>query len=72
MVNKMEKSNVLSEKRSGGTCIVCGEDKEFGIRIVSQFLCKECERGIVNTDVHDEKYKYYVERMKQIWMETIS
>jgi len=54
---------------SGGRCFVCCEEKEFGIRILHQFLCAQCEREIVKTDVEDERYAYYVDRMKQIWME---
>jgi len=57
------------DERVGGTCLVCGEGKEQGIRIFSQFLCHECEREIVKTEVEDEQYGYYIERMKQIWME---
>lgn len=57
------------EDWKGGTCIVCSEEKEFGIRIFNQFLCTECEREIVQTDVQDEKYAFYIDRMKQIWME---
>lgn len=72
MVVRMEELNVFGDKLSGGTCMVCGESKEFGIRIISQFLCHECEREIVKTDAQDEKYQYYVERMKQIWLEAIS
>lgn len=56
----------------GGVCIVCTEPKERGIRIYQQFLCEECEREIVKTDVSDEKYAHYIERMKQIWMAAIS
>lgn len=68
----MEELNVLPPHALGGTCIVCGESKEAGIRIFSQFLCAECEREIVKSDVQDEKYPYYIDRMKQIWLEMIS
>ena len=57
---------------TGGTCVVCGEEKAAGIRIVAQFLCSDCEREIVHTEVEDEKYPYYIERMKRIWLEAIS
>jgi hypothetical protein len=68
----MEELNVLSPLNLGGTCIVCREGKEVGIRIFSQFLCAECEREIVHSEVEDEKYPMYVDRMKQIWLEMIS
>jgi len=56
----------------GGTCMVCCEQKAEGIHILTQFLCHECEREIVKTDVEDEKYAYYIDRMKRIWLEAIS
>ena len=56
----------------GGTCMICCEQKEAGIRILTQFLCHECEREIVKTDVEDERYDYYISRMKRIWLEAIS
>lgn len=72
MVYEMEELKVVPPETCGGTCIVCGESKELGIRIFSQFLCAECEQEIVHTDVEDEKYPYYIDRMKQIWLEMIS
>lgn len=58
--------------RIGGTCIVCFKQKELGIRIFQQFMCTDCEREIVQTDVQDAKYPYYIDRMKQIWLSAIS
>ncbi|KEO81451.1 inhibitor of sigma-G Gin [Tumebacillus flagellatus] len=66
---RMEERNTAN---SGGTCIVCSQQKDLGIRIFQSFLCTECEREIVQTDVLDEKYPYYIDRMKQIWMSAIS
>jgi hypothetical protein len=54
------------------TCIVCNERKQDGIRIWNQFICLSCEREIVQTDVDDDRYAYYIERMKRIWLEAIS
>jgi hypothetical protein len=56
-------------ERQGGTCMVCSQEKELGIRIFSHFLCTECEREIVNTDVGDARYSFYIDRMKKIWLE---
>lgn len=68
----MEELEVKPEMKIGGTCIVCNSDKTSGIRIFSQFICDECEREIVQTDVEDAKYPLYVDRMKKIWLEMIS
>lgn len=52
--------------------MICCEQKVEGIQILTQFLCHECEREIVKTDVEDERYAYYIDRMKRIWLEAIS
>ncbi|PWK05163.1 sigma factor G inhibitor Gin [Tumebacillus permanentifrigoris] len=59
-------------ERTGGTCIVCSTHKELGIRIYQQFMCTDCEREIVQTDVQDAKYPFYIDRMKQIWLSATS
>ncbi|MFC4768512.1 sigma factor G inhibitor Gin [Effusibacillus consociatus] len=62
----------MSESSQTRVCIVCREPKSEGIRIWEQFVCVSCEREIVQTDVEDEKYPFYIERMKGIWFDMIS
>lgn len=50
------------------TCIICGELKQHGIHIVSEFICDACESEMVHTDVQEEKYHFFIHRMKQIWI----
>ncbi|RKP45479.1 inhibitor of sigma-G Gin [Cohnella endophytica] len=50
------------------TCIVCGEPKEEGITIVTEFICTSCESEMVHTPVEDEKYPFFVRRLKQLWV----
>lgn len=45
-------------------CLVCGGLKALGIRVLSRFICEDCEAEIVRTDVGDEKYAYFVGRMR--------
>ena len=54
------------EKQSRG-CIVCGKQKEAGIAIWNSFICELCEQEMVNTDVMDAKYPFFIEKMKTIW-----
>lgn len=49
-------------------CIVCGEERIEGIAICEQFICHPCEQEMVNTDVRDEKYPFFIHQMKQIWL----
>lgn len=50
------------------TCIICGELKETGITVVTQFICDSCESAIVKTRVEDERYRVFVQRMKRLWV----
>jgi hypothetical protein len=47
-------------------CIICGQMKPDGIRILTEFICEGCEAEMVQTDVQDEKYPYFIHQMKQI------
>jgi hypothetical protein len=47
-------------------CIICGQTKENGIIIISEFICEDCEHEMVRTDVMDAKYPFFILRMKQI------
>ncbi|MGD8192565.1 sigma factor G inhibitor Gin [Brevibacillus ginsengisoli] len=49
-------------------CIVCREDHETGIVINDQFICHSCEQEMVKTDVREEKYLFFIQQMKQIWL----
>ncbi|MBB6638256.1 hypothetical protein J2Z47_005961 [Cohnella thailandensis] len=48
------------------TCIVCGQPKEEGIHIVNEFICISCEMEMVQTKVEDEKYPFFVNRLRRI------
>lgn len=54
---------------SGTCCIICGQLKDTGIHIVTEFICEACEFEIVRTDVKDEKYPFFVHQLKQIWVQ---
>jgi hypothetical protein len=50
------------------TCIVCGESKEEGITIVTEFICTSCESEMIHTKVEVERYPFFVRRLKQLWV----
>lgn len=60
----MEQENAKTE-----TCIICGQEKEEGIRIVSQFICEGCEAEMVRTEAEDAKYRFFIGRMKKIGLQ---
>jgi len=53
-------------------CMICEQVGGEGIHILSQFICLECEREIVNTGVDDDLYDYFVERMRALWRDIAS
>ncbi|MBB6692491.1 sigma factor G inhibitor Gin [Cohnella xylanilytica] len=50
------------------TCMVCGQPKEEGIQIVTEFICTSCESEMVNTKVEDERYPFFVRQLRQLWV----
>ncbi|WP_110930545.1 sigma factor G inhibitor Gin [Paenibacillus bouchesdurhonensis] len=57
------------DEHAQNKCIICGEHKLEGIYIVSEFICDACEAEMVHTDVQEEKYHFFIHRMKQIWVQ---
>ncbi|WP_245631743.1 sigma factor G inhibitor Gin [Alicyclobacillus ferrooxydans] len=51
---------------------MCGVTKSRGLHICGKFVCEECERQMVRTDVSDPLYRHYIECMKEIWLAAIS
>lgn len=47
-------------------CGICEEDKEHGIHLYTMFICKECEYNIIHTEPREEKYRYYVKKLKNV------
>jgi hypothetical protein len=61
----MGEANLEPKKTQG--CIICGQTKEHGILIISEFICEDCEHEMVQTDVMDAKYPFFIHQMKQIF-----
>jgi hypothetical protein len=47
-------------------CIICGQSKQEGIMLISEFICEQCEHEMVHTDVKDEKYPFFIRQLKQV------
>lgn len=46
-------------------CIICEEEKQAGIHLYLLFICTDCEHNMIYTEPRDEKYNYYVKKLKQ-------
>ncbi|MFD1673579.1 sigma factor G inhibitor Gin [Alicyclobacillus fodiniaquatilis] len=61
-----------SKPQALSACIICHAERAQGIRICGQFICLDCERDIVHSDVNDAYYQHYVKEMKRIWLSALS
>ncbi|QYR23844.1 sigma factor G inhibitor Gin [Paenibacillus sp. sptzw28] len=57
------------EERLGNYCIICGQEKLEGLRIIDEFICESCEVEMVRTEVQDEKYPFFIHQLKRIWVQ---
>ncbi|WP_331000871.1 sigma factor G inhibitor Gin [Radiobacillus kanasensis] len=48
------------------TCGICEQEKTKGIHLYTLFVCSECEQDMIQTEPNDEKYKYYLKKLKDI------
>ncbi|GAA3892582.1 anti-sigma-G factor [Anoxybacillus suryakundensis] len=48
------------------TCMICNEQNKNGIYIFHHFICMDCHNDLIQTETNDEKYKFYVDRLKKI------
>jgi hypothetical protein len=48
-------------------CVVCSARTEEGIFIFDHFICRPCEAEMVETDVDEQKYAYFIARMRKLW-----
>jgi len=49
-------------------CLICGHKERNGIFIHGGFICDHCEDEMVHTEVQDEKYHYFIEQLKRLWL----
>lgn len=47
-------------------CGICEEQKEHGIHLYTLFICRDCEYNMLHTEPHEEKYRYYVQKLKNM------
>ncbi|WP_273125204.1 sigma factor G inhibitor Gin [Metabacillus sp. HB246100] len=54
------------DQQTGETCIICDKKKATGIHLYTSFICVECENDIKNTDTADEKYQFYLNKLRRV------
>ncbi|WP_203364446.1 sigma factor G inhibitor Gin [Bacillus sp. REN10] len=56
----------MKEKREEHICMICEQSKQKGIYIYKAFICKECERKVLQTAPEEEAYVHFVRKMRKI------
>jgi hypothetical protein len=51
------------------TCLVCGQERPEGIRLLEKYLCLSCEQEMAVLDVSDLRYNYIVWRLRSLWVD---
>ncbi|CAH1222735.1 hypothetical protein PAECIP111893_04893 [Paenibacillus plantiphilus] len=59
----------MEEQRAEQLCIICGDEKQEGLRIIDGFICETCELEMVRTEVQDAKYPFFIHQLKRIWIQ---
>lgn len=60
---------IAAHSCTGETCMICGHTKTSGIHICNQLICDSCQKEIVETDVNNWKYKYYIKKLAKLKIE---
>ncbi|MBY7141581.1 sigma factor G inhibitor Gin [Virgibacillus sp. NKC19-3] len=47
-------------------CGICEEEKVKGIHLYTMFICSECEYNMIHTEPREEKYNYYLRKLKNV------
>lgn len=48
------------------TCLICGRQNVEGIHICNQLICDSCQKKMVETDVTNWKYKFYMNKLAKL------
>ncbi|UCZ53287.1 sigma factor G inhibitor Gin [Bacillus shivajii] len=47
-------------------CLICKEEKQKGIHLLTYFICKNCEKNVVESVAEDDDYQHYVEQLRKV------
>lgn len=47
-------------------CGICGEQKEIGIHLYTLFICSPCEQEMIHTDPSDQRYRYFLKKLRAV------
>ncbi|GGH88382.1 putative nucleic acid-binding Zn ribbon protein [Pullulanibacillus pueri] len=54
--------NIKDEKE----CIICEKKVEKGIHVCNQLICEKCQEEMIETDVSDVKYNFFIQKLGKL------
>lgn len=45
-------------------CIICNRKTDEGYYLYTSYICCVCEKDMLETEPHEEKYQYYINKLK--------
>jgi hypothetical protein len=61
-----ELNSPLAQNQFGETCVICEQMKPKGIHLYTSFICIECEKELLQTEITNPKYKYFLKQLRKI------
>lgn len=54
------------EENKVKVCGICDQEKYRGIHLYNMYICNECEKEIIQTEPNEQKYQYFLEKLRSI------
>uniref|UniRef100_UPI00366BCD2C sigma factor G inhibitor Gin n=1 Tax=Cryptosporangium minutisporangium TaxID=113569 RepID=UPI00366BCD2C len=51
--------------KSTESCSICSKKTDDGIHLLQVYICRSCEKEMINTLTDDPKYQYFVQQMNK-------
>jgi hypothetical protein len=61
-----ELNSPLAQNQFGEACVICEQMKPKGIHLYTSFICIECEKEMLQTEISNPKYKYFLKQLRKI------
>ncbi|WP_164491561.1 sigma factor G inhibitor Gin [Staphylospora marina] len=59
----------MQKSRQVETCLICGQERPQGIRLLNRFICDSCEQEMMVLEPGELRYNYIVWRLIPLWMD---
>jgi len=56
--------NLKERDKVNKSCHICDQEKKEGITLYSLFICRSCEKEIIQSNPGDVNYQFFIEKLK--------